>query len=43
MDGKYCLDTNIIIALFTGNESVLSGLEQASEVFISSVVLGELY
>ena len=42
-DGKYCLDTNIIISLFAGNKSILTKLTQASEVFIPSTVLGELY
>jgi tRNA(fMet)-specific endonuclease VapC len=43
MNGKYCLDTNIIIALFAGNESILAKLAQVSEVFITSTILGELY
>lgn len=43
MDGKYLLDTNVVIALFAGDASVQKHLEQADEVFLSSVVLGELY
>jgi tRNA(fMet)-specific endonuclease VapC len=37
------LDTNIVIALFEGDETVLSNLDQAAEVFMSAVVLGELF
>lgn len=43
MNGKYILDTNIIIALFAGDKSILAKLAQMDEVFISSTVLGELY
>lgn len=43
MDGKYNLDTNIVIALFAGEKSILAKLAQVREVFISSTVLGELY
>lgn len=42
-NGKYCLDTNIVIALFAGNESILTNLVQLNQVFVSSTVLGELY
>ncbi|MCZ2128001.1 MAG: type II toxin-antitoxin system VapC family toxin [Anaerolineales bacterium] len=43
MSGKYLLDTNIVIALFANDASVLENLEQAAEVFIPSVVIGELF
>jgi tRNA(fMet)-specific endonuclease VapC len=43
MNGKFCLDTNIVIALFAGNESVLAKLAQADQIFVPSTVLGELY
>ena len=43
MTGKYLLDTNIVIALFAKDENVLSQLKSAEEVFIASIVLGELY
>lgn len=42
MNGRYLLDTNIIIALFANEGSVRSRLEQADEVFISSIAIGEL-
>ena len=43
MSGRYLLDTNIIIALFSRQASVLNGLSQAKEIFVPSVALGELY
>lgn len=43
MSGKFLLDTNIIIALFAKDENVLAQLKSADEVFIPSIVLGELY
>lgn len=43
MIGKYLLDTNIIIALFAGEQSVLDQLRNASEVYIPSITIGELY
>ena len=41
--GKFPLDTNIIIALFEGDDLVLSNLDHASEVFVPAVALGELF
>ena len=41
--GRFLLDTNIIIALLEGDEAVLSNLDQAQEVFVSAVALGELF
>lgn len=43
MNGKYLLDTNIIIALFADETSVKDKLAVADEVFIPSVVVGELF
>lgn len=43
MTGKVLLDTNILIALFAGESSVQQHLSTANEVFIPSIVLGELY
>ena len=43
MSGRYLLDTNIIIALFASEMDVQEKLAQADEVFVPSVVLGELY
>lgn len=43
MNGRFLLDTSIIIALFMGEPSVKERLAQAEEVFVPSIVLGELY
>ena len=43
MAGKFLLDTNIVIALFAQEASVLQNLAEAEEVFLCSIVLGELY
>lgn len=43
MSGRYLLDTAIVLALFENDPAVVEHLEAADEVFISSIVLGELY
>jgi tRNA(fMet)-specific endonuclease VapC len=43
MPGRYLLDTNIVIALFNGDPGVKARLQASPEIFLSSVVLGELY
>jgi tRNA(fMet)-specific endonuclease VapC len=43
MSGRYLLDTNIMIALFTGETSVIDRLGQIDETFVPSIALGELY
>lgn len=43
MSGRVLLDTNIVIALFQGDNSVEQRLSAVDEVFLSSIVLGELY
>jgi tRNA(fMet)-specific endonuclease VapC len=43
MSGRYLLDTNIVIALFANDGGVVEQIEDAAEVFIPSIVLGELY
>lgn len=43
LNGRYLLDTNEVIALFAGETSVLSLIEDANEVFIPNIVIGELY
>jgi tRNA(fMet)-specific endonuclease VapC len=42
MNGRLLLDTNIVIVLFAGEPAVQEHLEQAEEVFLPSIVLGEL-
>lgn len=41
--GRFLLDTNIIIALLNGDDAVISNLDEASEVCIPAVALGELF
>ena len=43
MSGKYLLDTNIVISLFAGDEVVLSWIKKVNEIYIPSIVLGELF
>jgi len=43
MAGKYLLDTNIVIALFAGARSVVRKLKRASQVYLPSVTVGELF
>jgi tRNA(fMet)-specific endonuclease VapC len=42
-NGRFLLDTNIVIALLDGDDAVLSNLDRAPEVFIPAVALGELF
>jgi tRNA(fMet)-specific endonuclease VapC len=41
--GRFLLDTNIVIALFAREAAVQQRLAEAREVFVPSIVLGELY
>jgi tRNA(fMet)-specific endonuclease VapC len=43
MTGKFLLGTNIVIALFANDSSVIDKLQVAEDIFIPSIVLGELY
>ncbi|MBI3246014.1 MAG: type II toxin-antitoxin system VapC family toxin [Deltaproteobacteria bacterium] len=43
MSGRVLLDTNMVIALFAKEAVVQQRLAAADEVFVSSIVLGELY
>ena len=43
MNGNYLLDTNIVIALFAEDSSVKEHLLNIEQVFVPSIVLGELY
>jgi tRNA(fMet)-specific endonuclease VapC len=42
MNGRYALDTNVIIALMDGDAAVRDRIVAAEEVFVPSPVLGEL-
>ena len=43
MSGKCLLDTNVVIALFAGEPPIVDYLKGAEEVFVPSIVIGELY
>lgn len=43
MNGKFLLDTNIVIALLAGDPAVLKNLTESTEIFIPSIVAGELF
>lgn len=43
MNGKYLLDTNIVIALFSEDKEVIEKIRNAREIYIPSIVLGELF
>jgi tRNA(fMet)-specific endonuclease VapC len=43
MNGRFLLDTNIVIAIFSNDNSVMEPLGMAEEVFVPIIVLGELY
>lgn len=43
MSGRYLLDSNIIIALFAGEQGVLEAINDAAEIFVPAIVVGELY
>jgi len=43
MNGRYLLDTNVIIDLLANEETVRTKLGEAEEAFVSSIAIGELY
>jgi tRNA(fMet)-specific endonuclease VapC len=43
MNGRYLLDTNIIISLFAKDPQIHDRLSTAEEVFVPSIAVGELY
>lgn len=43
MNGRFLLDTNIVIAIFAKDVAVQTRIADAAEVFIAVTVLGELY
>lgn len=43
MNGRYLLDTSILIALFAGEAAVKENLAQIDQVFIPGIAVGELY
>jgi tRNA(fMet)-specific endonuclease VapC len=43
VNGRYLLDTNIIIALFAKDPQIHNRIANAEEVFIPCIAIGELY
>lgn len=43
MNGSFLLDTNIVIALFAGDASVMANIAAAEEVFIPAAVIGSCF
>lgn len=43
MNGKFLLDANIIIGIFTEDRAIRQRMEDRPEVLVSTIVLGELY
>jgi len=43
VNGRYLLDTNIIIALFAKNPQIHGHIANAEEVFVPCIAIGELY
>jgi len=43
VSGRVLLDTNILIALFAGETSVLTAAQHTEAVYVPAVALGELY
>ena len=43
MNGKYLLDTNIIISIFAKDSQTHNHLADAEEVFVPCIAIGELY
>jgi tRNA(fMet)-specific endonuclease VapC len=43
VSGRVLLDTNIVIAILANDSAVHQRLAQATDVFVPSIVLGELY
>lgn len=42
MDGRYLLDSNIVIAALSSDNDVLQRIDDADECFVSAIVLGEM-
>jgi tRNA(fMet)-specific endonuclease VapC len=43
MNGKYLLDTSIIVDLFARDDAIISRLKKAESTFIPSITVGELH
>ena len=43
MNGRFLLDTNIIIALFANDPKIHKRIADSSEIFVPCIAIGELY
>ncbi len=43
MNGKYLLDTNIVIALFANDSALVNEIAKAHDISIPAIVIGELF
>jgi tRNA(fMet)-specific endonuclease VapC len=43
MNGKYLLDTNIVIPFFADDPLIKRRIQQAGEIFVPVIVIGELF
>ncbi len=41
--GRFLLDTNIVIGMFSGNRAIQERMQNSRTVFLASPVIGELY
>ena len=43
MNGRFLLDTNVIIALFSNDPEIHKRIAEVADVFVPCIVIGELY
>ncbi len=43
MNGRFLVDTNVVVRLLNGDETVRNRFDTAEEPFLSTIVLGELF
>ena len=43
MNGRFLLDTNVVVALFGEESGVVNAVADATEVFLPAIVIGELW
>jgi tRNA(fMet)-specific endonuclease VapC len=43
VNGRYALDTNVVISLFAKDPQVTASMQNGREIFIPIIVIGELY
>jgi tRNA(fMet)-specific endonuclease VapC len=43
MNGKYLLDTSVVVNILGGNDSITRQFDQTDNIYVPSIVIGELY